>query len=539
MINEMRKAMRQGMKIYMFVLNNCKRDARVLKEARSLARAGYQVRVIALLDKETEPYEHRDGFEIIRVVKNPVHYRLRRKVRVVRARLRRGMVLTLAYPVRKLRTRTWRSMKRGVAKNPLARAIHRIGRKVRQDLKQSFEKSFSVILGRGRWLARWWSGLKTIKSTEERGIAMAIMVIAAVFIKSLLFFKNTLTYSVRTLFTAVCGFGRNLNQRLFLVMHRPLSFLDYYIRAYRVVKEDPGHIYHAHDLNTLPVAWWAKARLGGKLVYDSHELYVETSGIGRVEKLVMSQIEKFLIRHCDAVITVNESICKELTKRYRITGPKAVIMNCPEVSLDCSETRSFHALLGLSSDIPVILYQGGFIKGRGLRNLICAMLYVPHGCLVLLGWGREEEELRLLAATLDLLGKRVFFIPPVPQRELIKWTAGANIGAITTRRTSLNNWYTLPNKLFEYIVAGIPVVASDFPELRRIIEGYKIGRTFNPEDPKDIARAIKEVLDPKSYDTFKRNVREAAKIFNWQEEEKKLLGIYSRLTGEPSWGNSS
>jgi glycosyltransferase involved in cell wall biosynthesis len=124
----------------------------------------------------------------------------------------------------------------------------------------------------------------------------------------------------------------------------------------------------------------------------------------------------------------------------------------------------------------------------------------------------------------------VFFIPPLPPDYVVAYISQASIGAITTLNTSLNQYFTSPNKLFEYINAGLPVVCSDLPVLKGIVEGYDLGSTCNPEDPADIASAINRMLNNKmKYDEMKRNTMKAAKIFNWETEVKKLIYIYEKL----------
>ena len=130
-----------------------------------------------------------------------------------------------------------------------------------------------------------------------------------------------------------------------------------------------------------------------------------------------------------------------------------------------------------------------------------------------------------------MLQDRVLFIEPVPADQVVSYIASASLGVASFQLTSLNNYYATPNKLFEYIHAGLPVVGSDFPELKRVIEGYKIGRTFNAEDPEDIATAINLVLaDDEEYQAMRRNVSEAAKIFNWENESRKLVALYEGLS---------
>jgi len=497
---------RDRVKVCMFVMNNCAHDARVLKEARTLAQAGYKVKIIALLDATTEPHEVRDGFEIIRVVKNPLHYRILRSVRRGKALARRFRI----HVYKEIQWWVWWWKK----------------------------LLFHLMLALGRLSPINLTKLKRrgLKGSHRLSPATkSLATLATVLLSPVSLAGKALSCVVRSLQWLLCVLRKNICKPLksfLMLFHRPLSFLDYYIRAYRIVRISPSDIYHAHDLNTLPVAWWAKRRLGGKLVYDSHELYPETSTLGRFERCFARIVERLLINSCDSVITVNGSIADELVRRYRSRSP-VVIKNCPDMKPVSEPTELIRQKLGIEPKEAIILYQGGFSPNRGLENLLLALHYLPEGSLVFMGWGKLEDQLRSQAEEKGWLNKKVFLIPPVPQKELLAWTASADVGVIPYRAVGLNNYYTLPNKLFEYIAAGIPVAASNFPELRKIVLGHQLGAVFNPEDPKDIARAIKYILsDPERYQRMKENARKAARIYNWENESKKLLALYAELTEE-------
>ena len=127
--------------------------------------------------------------------------------------------------------------------------------------------------------------------------------------------------------------------------------------------------------------------------------------------------------------------------------------------------------------------------------------------------------------------RRVYFTEPVAPDRVVYYSVSASVGVVIYLRTSLNNYYATPNKLYEYISAGLPVVSSNFPALSEIVEGYGLGGTFDPEEPKSIAAAINQVLaDEQRYDTMRKNALEAATIFNWETESRKLLEIYGRLS---------
>ena len=267
------------------------------------------------------------------------------------------------------------------------------------------------------------------------------------------------------------------------------------------------------------------------MIYDSHELYTEMSTLSCWERRLLKYCERYLIHRVDKVITVNQSIANELSKRYKISLPE-VIMNCPVINNQKASPCENLLLkrLRLDKAVPIILYQGGFAPNRGLQNLILSAHYLNEGIIVLMGWGKLEQELKNLVKA-ENLNDKVMFLDPVPQEELLIHTRCATLGVIPFQFVGLNNYYATPNKLFEYIAAGLPVVASNFPELKRIIEGYNLGKTFNPEDPKDIAAAINDVLSDKArYEEMRKNALEAAKVFNWENESKKLLAIYRNLS---------
>jgi glycosyltransferase involved in cell wall biosynthesis len=518
------------MKVCMFVYNNCKFDARVLKEAKSLAKAGYDVKIIAVLSKDTLPYEERDGFKIIRVVKDPLHYRILRKSKDFRvAGILKGGLTKV------------RSFLSSICENLhlSLRAYHRVKKKfiqIYREIEQTIkEKGVRRALREGlrdpaNIPPMGWPfllGFAIYRGSRKalyRCIRHPVRVVWSRYVRKGL--HRAYRYH---LMGVVRGFIYKMLRKFLMVFHKPLSYLDYYQRSLAIVREEPADIYHAHDLNTLPVAYLAVRRYGGKLVYDSHELYTETSNLSRAERIVSRLTERFLIRRCHAVITVNDSIARELKARYKIQRP-TVIMNCPMLPSHSCKSNLLREKLGLSEKEPLVLYQGGFSHHRGLENLLTAIALVPRGKLVMMGWGRLEEDLRTIAQAKGLMNNRVFFLPPVPQDELLLWTSSADAGVIPYRNVGLNNYFSLPNKLFEYIVAGIPVVASDFPELRRVIEEFKVGCTFNPDDPKDIARAISWVFeDEKRLVELKENARRAAAVLNWENEEKKLLELYRKL----------
>jgi glycosyltransferase involved in cell wall biosynthesis len=285
-------------------------------------------------------------------------------------------------------------------------------------------------------------------------------------------------------------------------------------------------VYHAHDLDTLLAGFLAKWWTGKKLVYDFHELFTEQFRHGTKTKLwslFYSLLERVLVRHADLRVTVCRSLGEWVTQRYGVNGI-TTIRNVPPL-------QSWVPNHAGGNPERVILYHGGYYRDRGLEQLIESVKYLATGTLMLRGYGNLEDRLRALVREFGLEG-RVVFAPPVPMADLVKTASEADIGVIPYIPFCLNNRFCLPNKLFEYMMAGLAVVGSDLPELRHIILGHQIGGVFSPENPRDIARAInKLLLDTPRLNIMKRNaLRAARERYNWEVEGKTLLMAYESVT---------
>jgi glycosyltransferase involved in cell wall biosynthesis len=319
-------------------------------------------------------------------------------------------------------------------------------------------------------------------------------------------------------------------RRAVMVVHKPLMFLDWYVRAYRLVRAGGWQVVHAHDLNTLPAAVAIAWRTGARLVYDAHELYPDISTLSAREARAWRVLERVLIGRADEVITVSESIADVLVQRHGIRRPH-VLLNCPESdgrAVVREQARgALRRLAGVDANRPLVLYQGGFAPNRGLETLIRAAGLLPIAAtVVLMGWGRLEDALRQLVAE-EALDDRVTLIPPVAPDRLLETTAGADVGVIPYLPVGLNNRLSTPNKLFEYLAAGIPVVASSLPEIERVLDGHAAGRTVPPGDPAALAGALGDILgDPARAEALRVNARRAGRRFTWEAERPKLLALY-------------
>jgi len=288
-------------------------------------------------------------------------------------------------------------------------------------------------------------------------------------------------------------------------------------------------VFVANDLPMLPVAKRLADMCGAKLVYDSHELYCEQE-FSAHEKRRWAEIEAKYIGDCDTVITVNQSIASELERRYGINDVR-VIYNAERPFETPVISRHFHEKFLLAADKKVLLLQGGISAGRNLEVLVNAMRFVknPFVVLVILGDGLLLKRLQA-DAQLNQLSDRVYFHPAAPQKDLLSLTVAADAGVIPYQATCLNNYFCTPNKLFEFIAAGIPILASDLPEIRNMVQGRNIGLVGDMSTPENFARLIDNFFgDGQRLASWRSNVSAAREHVCWQEEEKKLIEIYGAL----------
>jgi glycosyltransferase involved in cell wall biosynthesis len=187
--------------------------------------------------------------------------------------------------------------------------------------------------------------------------------------------------------------------------------------------------------------------------------------------------------------------------------------------------------IGLPQKAKLLIYQGGLSPNRNLENLVRSMAYVRNAEAVLIILGNGEFKGKLLELVRKGgLAHKVFLIPGVPQKELLRVTTQATLGIIPYFPNCLNTLYCTPNKLFEYIAAGVPLLVNDLPELRKIVEAYDVGWVAGLTTPERIAAAIDVALSRGEYlERFRKNAARAFESLCWEEEEKKLASLYERL----------
>lgn len=478
-------------RIAAIVINSVSHDTRVLKEADSLAAAGYEVAIFGIQDARcSEPLTVRhSGVRIHLCNWKPAGHLL-----VLRIILAVGTIVVLTALLMHLTMRHY---------------IHAF------ITSRAFVESASlmwVILLAGLFLSAYWRQRSIVRRTQsERSVEP--------------------------------GPRRSASRlgRLWLLKSLLLSKLKGVVMRWSIKRQILSEIarfapdaVHCHDLNAVPTGYAYKKRTGCILVFDSHELYEEQSLASPWQKRVYRRWQRYYSGKIDAFVTINDSIARYLCQRYPLLPEPIIIKNAtlPPNRIINDDGR-LHKAAGLKPDQKILLYQGGFAIHRGLDSLVKSAVLLPDDwTLVMMGWGRFEPELKAIAKSIDPGGRRIRFIPGAPQRELAEWTTGAALGVIPYENVCLNHWYCTPNKLWEYPVAGVPILASPFPELEQTVTKHDIGRVLaDPVTPQNIAETVASISD-EELSRMRRNCRRYIEQDNWSIYESRLIALYKRLFGE-------
>lgn len=295
-------------------------------------------------------------------------------------------------------------------------------------------------------------------------------------------------------------------------------------------------VYHANDLDTLEICGSVAAERNAKLVYDSHELWLESSryliGTHPINRIRLKKIEQKYIKRADAVIAVTPMRGERMQEMYPFVKNLEIIENAPEILSQLPPAGKLRAMINASPDTVIALYQGVLCPERGLEELLEAakLCKTPSVKFVLIGMDAWNGTLQKMSLDMGLKD-RVIFLPPVPSEELPDITVDADMGFILFRNTCLNHFYSLPNKLYEYMMAGVPIISSDFPELKRVLTEVNSGITVDPDLPESISNAVETLArNPELRKTLKENGREAAlDRYNWRPQSLKLSKLYDGL----------
>lgn len=297
-------------------------------------------------------------------------------------------------------------------------------------------------------------------------------------------------------------------------------------------------LYHGMAYMGIPIALSLGRRDGVPVVYDARDIYVDAGNLARLPRPVRSalaRLERRWARAAARVVTVNQPYADVMARRWDVPSP-LIIMNCAyRAGAPNGPDPRLRRRLAIGPDRRIVLYQGGFSPDRGIEQLIEAIDSVPDADLALLGYGRLRDTIASLASR-SPAAERIHLLPAVPPIELLDWVAGADVVAIPIQPTTLNHRLTTPNKLFEAMAAGVPVVASDLPGMAPIVRETGCGRLVDATDPAALAAALQAILEAPTaeWTAYVQAARAAVEgRYCWEKEVERLFEEYTRLTGRP------
>lgn len=486
-------------RICMLVMNDVVSDARVQRTARSAAAAGHTVHVLGLRsDRAPSAVEARDGYTIVRLDE--------------RGPLPDAAAIANPSPAVQITTPT---------------ASHTVVEAVAESAPTpSTWRRFQAIYDERVTFAirrnRVYQVLNTYDKRMRRAVKRATARAAGDLPDLLRPFEHLLADVSRWEVTSRHMADHDAIRRDVFVLGRRMAELAARLEA---------DVCHCNDLDTLAAGCWARTLRPMRVIYDAHELWTEQHSPAASRQHHTDAYFDFFERllaalapHVDAVVTVNPSIGLVLQSRTGCPSP-LVVWNCP--AWQQAEPWS-GALRERAAGRRIVLLHGGLIDmDRGLDELITAVPHFQDTLLVMRGSGNARAALER-RVTDGGLQDRVCFVDPVPLADVITSAAEADVGIIPYKPTSINNLLSSPNKLFEYMMAGLALAVSDLPELRRVVEGDDLGVTFNPCVPADIARAVNGLLaDSERLARCRENARRAARErYHWEAVSRDLLALY-------------
>jgi glycosyltransferase involved in cell wall biosynthesis len=308
-------------------------------------------------------------------------------------------------------------------------------------------------------------------------------------------------------------------------IHRWIRTLDFYRRAIAVVREQRPALIHCNDYNTMWVGVAARLFGSGAVVYDAHELWPDRNGRSEPRWWLLA-CEFLFVRAATRTITASPGYAEVMARRYRIPRP-GVIRNIPDASSLPAAVRTENGDSPAGESERLALYVGALTTGRGLELSIMALSRLEDARLRLVGPARPAylEQLVELARS-EGVSDRVEFAGAVSPDELVEAIREASVGLALIQPICLSYRMSLPNKVFEYVAAGLPVLGSDLPTISALVNEHRIGLLAEPGEVDDVATKLGEMLEPDRNSAFRDAAREAAEILNWDREAERLAAEY-------------
>ncbi len=309
------------------------------------------------------------------------------------------------------------------------------------------------------------------------------------------------------------------------------SFENYMLN--KLMSIEKMDVIHVHDLPCLKVGYHCAKKRKIPLIFDAHEIYYSQETLNPRYRKKLYRQEKKYIKHCEAVITVNQFIAELMAKRDHINLPY-VIKNCTELPTNIDKLRKMDLIRNkyhLGKGSKILLYQGWISPERNIESLVRSVKYFNTNIyLVLIGYGDYKKVLEAICKE-EKTEDKIIFVGEVPNEEILSYTVGADLGVIPYEPIDENHLYCSPNKLFEFVAGELPFICNKLPFFQYISEKYGVLLNTDMKNPKEIGKIVNQLLGENSNQllTLKKNCSKAKEILNWEYESHTLKEIYQRL----------
>lgn len=303
-----------------------------------------------------------------------------------------------------------------------------------------------------------------------------------------------------------------------------LKFIEFMLRSFLIVRREEAHVVNIHTLALLPLGWFLKKIFHVRLVYDAHELETEKNGLRGVRKKISKLIENRFIRACDLILVVGENIADWYAVTYKIEHP-LVVKNAPFLK-ERNNNDLFREALGILPQQKILLYQGGLMRGRGVHLVLEAFKdrLKDDAVVVFMGYGDLVQEVQEVAQS----NKNIYYHPAVAPSILLNYTSSADIGISLIENTCMSYYYCMPNKLFEYAMAGLPVIVSNMKEMAGSVIEAGFGAVLQEFSAESMNRVIDSLI-AQDLRAMSENAYDFASTHSWERQETIMLQGYRRL----------
>ena len=464
-----------GKKVAMLVNNSCVYDSRVIKSAETMASLGCSVTVVCRGEVGLADNELRNEVRYRRVQKKSlsIGYCIHSLGRAIS-----GQLLAISLPVRFITLTCWGVFKRAII---LATRVTKSSAGVRI-FKPHNKPSVDTLKNKGAQPSHH--------------------------------LKNLLRDAARSAYKSL--------------EHDEVNFV---MRG--VMRSIEPDIIHAHDLGTLSAGVAFAREHGAKLIYDSHELEMHrNTSVTKCQAKRRRAEEARGISVADSVITVSKSIATHLASDYGI-GTPTVIFNAPKkpFGLPYSMSENFRYDAGFTTNDPCGVYVGGVTIDRGLENILQAMVIWPEFKFATVGPKSPMFTKQFLGMARELgVSDRLRCLDPVSTGQVVQYVASADFSVLPLQNVCLSYYYCMPNKLFESVLAGLPVAVSNLKDMTEFVDHWQCGLAFDETDPVDIATTLKSLYAER--DTYRLSgdrLDKFARLCSWEAQGEKLERIYRKL----------